>query len=454
MAGTVLTNKGLSLITKLVAAKATLSFSRVAVGTGSVPSGTDPQNMIGLNAYKMDAAIESYGVSPEQTDVAFVVAQISSVEVQAGFAITEAGIFATDPDEGEILYAYLDLTDDPQYIYASTDAISKFAEITFNVLIGSVSSVTAIISPRVLVTRDEFDEELAKKVDSDGGSISDTESAVEEPTSAADKYPEIQASSGTTKTIFGLLARWVKSLKEDKVDASGGDIKDTKVSEFTASTTQWPVPAAGEAPKTLWGKVKKFCEDFKTWSAGVCLLAQLVSNTTTNNANLPASAAAVYQLAQAMLGYAPKAHASSATTYGAGNASNFGHVKLSDNYTSSAGAAANGVAASSKALADAYSVLNTKTQKNNNQDIKSGTILEWYLAHKNENIDTFCASEYYPEDIPEQMEGYVEFKRGTNGSRTIVFFYPYHSSADYYYQRDIFNGSWHSEWKKRSTLVN
>lgn len=106
------------------------------------------------------------------------------------------------------------------------------------------------------------------------------------------------------------------------------------------------------------------------------------------------------------------------------------------------------------ALSSSGTVQNTKTQKNNNQDIKSGTILEWYLAHKNENIDTFCASEYYPEDIPEQMEGYVEFKRGTNGSRTIVFFYPYHSSADYYYQRDIFNGSWHSEWKKRSTLVN
>ena len=36
---------------------------------------------------------------------------------------------------------------------------------------------------------------------------------------------------------------------------------------------------------------------------------------------------------------APTSHASTATTYGQGNASNFGHVKVSDNYTSSAGAA-------------------------------------------------------------------------------------------------------------------
>jgi hypothetical protein len=157
MAGTVLTNKGLALITKLMAAQATLSFSRVAVGTGRVPSGYDAQNMTGLNEYKMDATIESCGVSTEQSDVAYIVTQISSVGVSTGFAITEAGVFATDPDDGEILYAYLDLTQDPQYIYASTDAISKFAEITFNVLVGSVTSVTAIVSPGALVKKLEFD---------------------------------------------------------------------------------------------------------------------------------------------------------------------------------------------------------------------------------------------------------------------------------------------------------
>ena len=90
----------------------------------------------------------------------------------------------------------------------------------------------------------------------------------------------------------------LKGLDDEKVDKNGGDIANTEVSEFAASSTEWPVPAAGEAPKTLWGKTKKFFEDFKNWMTGVCLLGQLVSNNTTNNANLPASAAAVYQEAQ------------------------------------------------------------------------------------------------------------------------------------------------------------
>lgn len=58
-------------------------------------------------------------------------------------------------------------------------------------------------------------------------------------------------------------------------------------------------------------------------------------------------------------GKAPLNHASTGKTYGTGNATNYGHVKLSDSYETSAGTASEGVAASSKALADAYAGINT-----------------------------------------------------------------------------------------------
>ena len=59
----------------------------------------------------------------------------------------------------------------------------------------------------------------------------------------------------------------------------------------------------------------------------------------------------------------PASHTSTATTYGAATDSNYGHVKLSDNYTSSAGAAASGIGASSLAVCDAYNALNSKFVK-------------------------------------------------------------------------------------------
>jgi hypothetical protein len=59
--------------------------------------------------------------------------------------------------------------------------------------------------------------------------------------------------------------------------------------------------------------------------------------------------------AREKLGVIPTNHASSATTYGVGNASNFGHVKLTDSYdVSSPSAASDGVAASQKAVKNAY----------------------------------------------------------------------------------------------------
>ena len=65
-------------------------------------------------------------------------------------------------------------------------------------------------------------------------------------------------------------------------------------------------------------------------------------------------------------GKAPTSHASSATTYGIGTGSNYGHVKLSDTYDSTVAnnAAANGMGASQKALYTAYNALSTSKQNN------------------------------------------------------------------------------------------
>lgn len=64
-------------------------------------------------------------------------------------------------------------------------------------------------------------------------------------------------------------------------------------------------------------------------------------------------------LTPANLGAAPISHAVTTTTYGKGTEAIYGHVKLSDTYTSSVGDASSGVAASQKALFDAYSTLNS-----------------------------------------------------------------------------------------------
>ena len=46
-----------------------------------------------------------------------------------------------------------------------------------------------------------------------------------------------------------------------KITASGGDAADAKVSGFTANNTSFPVPAAGQTFRVMWGIMAKFCND-------------------------------------------------------------------------------------------------------------------------------------------------------------------------------------------------
>lgn len=159
MTGTIITKKGMALIAKLLATGQELIFTRAAVGTGSIPKGYDPAGMIDLSQFEMNGEISGYSAENEEATVIF---QISSQNVETGFMITEAGLFAEDADEGEILYAYLDLSDDPQYVYSNDSTIQKFAEIEFKTIVGAVENVTVITSPGALVTKDVFETEMEK----------------------------------------------------------------------------------------------------------------------------------------------------------------------------------------------------------------------------------------------------------------------------------------------------
>lgn len=102
--------------------------------------------------------------------------------------------------------------------------------------------------------------------------------------------------------------------------------------------------------------------------------ADVVNNFTTTQEGYVADARALktiadnYSLKTDLTAYAPKSHRSQETTYGVANASYYGHVKLSNNYTSSAGGVTQGVAASSQAVYNTYNTLN-----NNITNLKNGT---------------------------------------------------------------------------------
>lgn len=104
---------------------------------------------------------------------------------------------------------------------------------------------------------------------------------------------------------------------------------------------------SGTLPINKGGTGATSAADART-SLGLGALAMLGSPLHVANGGTGSTSAGG---ARTALGVPPTSHASSATTYGAGNASNYGHVKLTDS-TSATNSASSGVAASPKMVRD------------------------------------------------------------------------------------------------------
>lgn len=160
--GTYLTRKGSRLIAKLLAEKGAMRYTRVAFGSGKRPDGMIPKDMETLAGYVMDgriAAIEAPG-NGEVT----VTAQIISTDVAVGFFVTEIGLYAQDPDDGEILYTYVSLGDNPEWIRPDSDSVGKLAIFDIVAAIGNVTEVTATINPYAIATKAEL-EALRRRIE-------------------------------------------------------------------------------------------------------------------------------------------------------------------------------------------------------------------------------------------------------------------------------------------------
>jgi hypothetical protein len=113
----------------------------------------------------MDAEIASFSVMDAGTIK--IVVQILSTLVSAAFIIKEAGIYALDPDDGTILYAYVSMHDDPVTMLDENSTVGKMLSMEISIAVSSVSSITAAINPSALVRREELDNYVTSTVFAD-----------------------------------------------------------------------------------------------------------------------------------------------------------------------------------------------------------------------------------------------------------------------------------------------
>lgn len=99
----VLTEKGQILYAKGQAG-ATINFTKLAVGAGDIGT-TNPETLTNLVNHKFDIAIQGKTVNTLEK-VALISGTLTNSNMTEPIYIQEIGLYALDPDDGEILYSY------------------------------------------------------------------------------------------------------------------------------------------------------------------------------------------------------------------------------------------------------------------------------------------------------------------------------------------------------------
>ncbi|WFR55345.1 phage tail protein [Anaerocolumna sp. AGMB13025] len=153
------TEKGRALQAKAQAGT-TLNFTKLAMGSGSLGG----QSQITLTALIDPKVILPINEIKRKPNYATIKGIFSNQDISTGFYWREIGLFAQDPDIGEILYCYGNAGTLAEYIPPQTsEIIEKVVSIT--AMIGDAATVTASIDESlVYVTKPELDA-VSQKAD-------------------------------------------------------------------------------------------------------------------------------------------------------------------------------------------------------------------------------------------------------------------------------------------------
>lgn len=154
--GFVVTDLGRELIAKLVAGNGTLKITKVLVGSGAVPDGTKPAALTDLVAPV--AAATSTTPTYDGSKVEFVVEYRSDLNggLDYGFWLSEFGIYADDPDNGETLIYYGTLGEHPQYVSAKSDTGVDVRRFPVAIIIGEGVDVIVTYKCEAWMTADDI----------------------------------------------------------------------------------------------------------------------------------------------------------------------------------------------------------------------------------------------------------------------------------------------------------
>ena len=152
--GTVLTKQGKNLQAKAQTG-VKLEFTKVMLGEGLLPDGVNLEDLTALILPKWTTGIQDIAVIGDGTSR--IRALVSNVSPGPGFFVREIGVFANDPDVGEILYSIVNVGSQADFLPAVGELIVVEQILDLITVIGNTENVVATIDEGAYITRKEFD---------------------------------------------------------------------------------------------------------------------------------------------------------------------------------------------------------------------------------------------------------------------------------------------------------
>ena len=228
---TQLTAKGRALDAKVTAGLTTLTFTRMKIGSGNViPEEID--TMADLKSPRLVIGISSCEVSEADPTICSVIGVAKSDDVETSFLVKEQGLFATDPDEGEILYAVM-IDSEPDKMPNKNVPSPLSIMYQINIVSDNAADITAIIDPAGLVTVQTMDASIGKHNESQ------------------DAHKEL---------IGSLMSQMVKTVNDVGPDEKGNikveldafEVGDIKWSSVDLTQVGWLVANGGEVGRDTY----------------------------------------------------------------------------------------------------------------------------------------------------------------------------------------------------------
>jgi hypothetical protein len=150
ISGMQLTNAGVILHAKVQTGTTSLVLTKVEIGSGQLTEGQDITELNALINSEMTLAISSVTVIGDGT--ARVRCTAINTGIIGGFYLREVGIFATDPDNGEILFAASNAGDQADYFPAEGGPVAVEHQIDMIIVIGNAASVSISVLSESIAT--------------------------------------------------------------------------------------------------------------------------------------------------------------------------------------------------------------------------------------------------------------------------------------------------------------